>query len=85
MNQALELDPRNFTILQQISLTYQALRRYKEGRDLESVLAIAPKDIPSKVRRPGLIFYGGRIQNRYTRQSRRPSPKTQTRRLSSSA
>ena len=31
MKQALELDPRNFSILQQISLTYQALRRYKES------------------------------------------------------
>src|SRR5436190_966903 len=30
MNEALELDPHNFTILQQISLTYQALHRYKE-------------------------------------------------------
>ena len=30
MNKALELDPQNFSILQQISLTYQALRRYKE-------------------------------------------------------
>ena len=30
MNKALELDPHNFSILQQISLTYQALRRYKE-------------------------------------------------------
>ena len=31
MKQALELDPRNFSILQQISLTYQALHRYKEA------------------------------------------------------
>jgi TolB-like protein/tRNA A-37 threonylcarbamoyl transferase component Bud32 len=52
MNRALELDPRNFSILQQISLTYEALRRYKEmGATLDSALAIAPKDIPSRVRR----------------------------------
>ncbi len=52
MNQALELDPRNFSILQQISLTYEALRRYKEmAATLDSALAIAPKDIPSRVRR----------------------------------
>ncbi len=52
MNKALELDPRNFSILQQISLTYQALRRYKEmAATLDSALAIAPKDIPSRVRR----------------------------------
>ena len=52
MNQALELDPRNFSILQQISLTYEALRRYKEmAATLDRALAIAPKDIPSRVRR----------------------------------
>jgi TolB-like protein/tRNA A-37 threonylcarbamoyl transferase component Bud32 len=52
MNQALELDPRNFSILQQISLTYQGLRRYKEtAATLDRVLAIAPKDIATKVRR----------------------------------
>ena len=52
MKQALELDPHNFSILQQISLTYQALRRYEEALStLDSVLAIAPKDAASKVRR----------------------------------
>ena len=52
MNRALELDPHNFSILQQISLTYQALRRYKEmAATLDSALAMAPKDIPSRVRR----------------------------------
>jgi tetratricopeptide (TPR) repeat protein len=52
MKQALELDPHNFSILQQISLTYQALRRYEEALStLDSVLAIAPKDVASQVRR----------------------------------
>ena len=52
MNQALELDPRNFSILQQLSLTYEALRRYKEmAATLDSALAIAPKDVPSRLRR----------------------------------
>src|SRR5437762_4252707 len=52
MNRALELDPHNSSILQQISLTYQALRRYKEmAATLDHALAIAPKDIPSRVRR----------------------------------
>ena len=52
MNKALELDPHNFSILQQISLTYQALRRYKEmAATLDSALAMVPKDIPSRVRR----------------------------------
>ena len=52
MNKALELDPHNFSILQQISLTYQGLRRYREmAATLDSALAIAPKDVPSRVRR----------------------------------
>ena len=52
MKQALELDPHNFSILQQISLTYQALHRYEEALStLDRVLAIAPKDVASKVRR----------------------------------
>ncbi len=52
MKQALELDPRNFSILPQISSTYEALRRYKDmAATLDSALAIAPKDVPSRVRR----------------------------------
>src|SRR5207249_1053123 len=52
MKQALELDPRNFSILQQISLTYQGLRHYEEtAATLDRALAIAPRDIPSRVRR----------------------------------
>ena len=52
MRKALELDPHNFSILQQIALTYQALRRYKEmAATLDSALALAPKDIPSRIRR----------------------------------
>jgi len=48
----LELDPRNFSFLHQISLTYGALRRYKEmASTLDRMLAMAPKDIPSRVRR----------------------------------
>ena len=57
MNHALELNPRDFSILQQISLTYEALRRYKEMRaTLDKVLAMAPKDIPSRVRRAWVDF-----------------------------
>jgi len=52
IKQALELDPRNFSILQQISLTYQALGRYKEtAASLDAVLAIAPKDLATKMQR----------------------------------
>ncbi len=57
MKQALELDPRDFSILQQISLTYQLLRRYKEtAATLDRVLAIAPNDIPTRVRRAWVDF-----------------------------
>ncbi|MBO0695004.1 MAG: protein kinase, partial [Verrucomicrobia bacterium] len=52
MNQALELDPRDFSVLQQISITYEGLRRYKEmAASLDRALIIAPKDIPTRVRR----------------------------------
>jgi tetratricopeptide (TPR) repeat protein len=52
MKQALDLDPRNFSILQQISVTYQALHRYKEmAATLDSALVIAPKDVPSRIQR----------------------------------
>jgi serine/threonine-protein kinase len=50
--QALQLNPRDFSVLQQIALTYEALGRYKEmASTLDRVLAIAPKDVPSRVRR----------------------------------
>jgi serine/threonine protein kinase/Flp pilus assembly protein TadD len=49
---ALELNPRDFSVLQQIALTYEALGRYKEmAATLDRVLAIAPNDVPSRVRR----------------------------------
>ena len=52
INQALELNPQDFSVLQQIALTYEAMGRYKEmAGTLERVLAIAPNDIPSRIRR----------------------------------
>ncbi len=52
MMQALELNPRDFSVLEQITLTYEALGRYKEmAATLERTLAIAPSDVPSRVRR----------------------------------
>src|SRR5262249_35222384 len=52
MEKALELNPRDFSILQQIALTYEALGRYEEmAATLDRVLAIAPKDVQSRVRR----------------------------------
>jgi TolB-like protein/tRNA A-37 threonylcarbamoyl transferase component Bud32/cytochrome c-type biogenesis protein CcmH/NrfG len=59
MKQALELDPRNFSILLQISNTYEMLHRYKEmAAALDRALAIAPKDIPSRVRRAWVDLEG---------------------------
>jgi serine/threonine protein kinase/tetratricopeptide (TPR) repeat protein len=52
ITQALELNPQDLSVLQQIALTYEALGRYKEmATTLDRVLAIAPKDVPSRVRR----------------------------------
>ena len=52
MTQALDLNPRDFSVLQQIALTYEALGRYKEmAATLDRMLAMAPKDVPSQVRR----------------------------------
>jgi len=57
MKHALELNPSDFSILQQISLTYEALGRYKEmAATIDRVLAITPKDIPSRVRRAWADF-----------------------------
>lgn len=54
---ALELDPRNLTILQQISLSYQHLRRYPEmAAMLDRALAIAPDDAGTRVQR-GSVDY----------------------------
>jgi TolB-like protein/Flp pilus assembly protein TadD len=52
ITQALELNPQDFSVLQQIALTYEALGRYKEmAATLDRVLAIAPNDVRSRVRR----------------------------------
>jgi tetratricopeptide (TPR) repeat protein len=52
ITQALELNPRDFSVLEQIALTYEALGQYKEmAATLDRVLAIAPSDVPSRVRR----------------------------------
>ena len=52
INQALALNPRDFSVLQQIALTYEALGRYREmAATLDRGLALSPKDIPSRVLR----------------------------------
>jgi len=52
LTQALELNPRDFSVLEQIALTYEALGQYKEmAAILDRALALAPSDVPSRVQR----------------------------------
>src|SRR2546423_11310443 len=54
---ALELDPRNFFILQQVALSYQNLRRYPEmAAALDRAVAVKPGDIDSEVARASTDF-----------------------------
>src|SRR5438270_7536390 len=50
LERALELDPRNFFTLQQVSLSYLNLRRYsEEAAVLDRALSIKPDDVETKV------------------------------------
>ncbi|CAN5534371.1 hypothetical protein BH20VER3_BH20VER3_07650 [soil metagenome] len=52
LERALELDPRNFATLQQIALSYEALRRYPQMAEvLDRALAIVPRDVDTRVTR----------------------------------
>src|SRR5213076_2160378 len=52
---AAELDPRNLTILQQLSLTYENLRRYADRTAvLDRALRIAPNDVVLRMQRAGV-------------------------------
>jgi TolB-like protein/Tfp pilus assembly protein PilF len=52
LERAVELDPRNYVTLQQISLTYENLHRYADmARALDRVLEIKPDDVESKAGR----------------------------------
>jgi len=52
LTRAVELDPRNYFILQQIALSYQFLKRYPDmARALDRALSIQPEDVDSKVAR----------------------------------
>ena len=58
LEKALELDPRNYFIMQQIALSYQFLRRYpEEAAILDRALTIIPKDAATKVNRALVDFY----------------------------
>ena len=52
MERALELDPQNLLVLQQMSLTYENLRRYADmAAVLDRALALAPDQISLRVQR----------------------------------
>ena len=52
LRRALELDPRNYFILQQIAVTYRKLRRYEESiAGLDRALEIIPNDVATRVER----------------------------------
>jgi serine/threonine-protein kinase len=57
LERAVDLDPRNFFILQQIAASYDMLRRYAdEAALLDRALAVKPGDIDTKVQRAWMEF-----------------------------
>jgi TolB-like protein/predicted Ser/Thr protein kinase/Flp pilus assembly protein TadD len=58
MERAIDLDPRNFFMLQQIALSYGVLRRYPEEiAVLDRALAIEPADVDTKVALAAVQFH----------------------------
>jgi TolB-like protein/Tfp pilus assembly protein PilF len=58
LERAIELDPRNFFLLQQIALSYGVLRRYPEEiAVLDRALAIEPADVDTKVALAAVQFH----------------------------
>ena len=52
LERAIDLDPRNFLLLEQTAITYRDLRRYAEEEAiLNRALAIAPNDVETKLER----------------------------------
>src|SRR5204863_1134350 len=52
LERAAELDPRNFSTLQQIALSYESLRRYAEAiAALDRALAIMPDNVETRASR----------------------------------
>jgi serine/threonine protein kinase/tetratricopeptide (TPR) repeat protein len=55
---ALELDPLNLSLLQQLSVTYQHLRRFADAAAvLDHALSIAPNDAQTRVRRAAIDLW----------------------------
>src|SRR4030095_15342325 len=58
LERAIDLDPRNFYLLQQIALSYGLLRRYtNEVSVLQRALAIEPDDVNTKVALAAIQFH----------------------------
>jgi len=58
LERAIDLDPRNFFMLQQIALSYGVLRRYpQEIAALDRALAIEPADVDTKVALAAVQFH----------------------------
>jgi len=66
LQRAVELDPRNFNTLQQISLSYQGLGRYADAiAALDRALSIVPDNVETTraARAKGELFWDGDIQS----------------------
>src|SRR5215467_7017154 len=64
LERSLELDPRNFLTLQQLALSFQALRRYpEEAAALDRAMTIAPNDIGTKTQR-ALVDFNWKAETR---------------------
>jgi len=58
LERAIDLDPRNFYLLQQIAISYGLLRRYTDERSvLQRALAIEPDDVNTKVALAAVQFH----------------------------
>ena len=58
LERPIDLDPRNFYLLQQIALSYGLLRRYSDERSvLQRALAIEPDDVNTKVALAAVQFH----------------------------
>jgi serine/threonine protein kinase/Tfp pilus assembly protein PilF len=58
LERAVDLDPRNILMLQQIATSYELLRHYAEAKlVLDRVLAVEPNDVETKLERARMEFY----------------------------